>query len=42
MNPALARRLDAIGGLMLAAAAALWWLGSTRLPVAVSNILAAR
>ncbi len=31
MNPALARRLDAIGGLALAAAAALWWLGSTRL-----------
>jgi len=31
MNPALARRPAAIGGLALAAAAALWWMGSSRL-----------
>lgn len=31
MNPALANRPAAIGGLALAATAALWWLGSTRL-----------
>lgn len=31
MNDALARRLAAMAGLVLAAAVALWWLGSTRL-----------
>ncbi len=31
MNEALARRLAAMTGLAFAAAAALWWLGSTRL-----------
>ena len=34
MNQALAYRMAAISGLALAAAAALWWLGSTRLALA--------
>jgi hypothetical protein len=33
MNETLARRLAAICGLALAAAVALWWLGSTRLAI---------
>jgi hypothetical protein len=33
MNEALARRLAAMTGLALAAAVALWWLGSTRLAI---------
>jgi hypothetical protein len=33
MSEALARRLDALTGLALAAAVALWWLGSTRLAI---------
>ena len=31
MSDAAARRLDAMTGLALAAAVAVWWLGSTRL-----------